>query len=239
MSKSLNVKILTARKGYEFTLDDLRLTMFGAEPVYAPIKEAFYFQAHGLASPPPTFGPVTPTIPPGLIFQMGMWVAEDKTIVPIRFLHIESSRIVIDVAGPSAAADAIFQRLLDITSDLAAPDGSPLIGQPVRTLNFSELSIQHNGALENLFAPAVRELFAASARESSQESNTRLLPSIQFQASSPDSPFDGQINTGNGRTFSLSLRAGSSLDEHAIYSSAPLETDAHLRFLEALSALMA
>ncbi len=236
MSSDLDLKILTGRKGYEFTLDGLRLTMFGAEQVYAPIKEAFHFQAHGLVSPPPTFGPVGQTIPPGLVFQIGIWVADDGSIVPIRFLHIESARIVIDVAGPSSAAAAIFQRLQDVTSEIKAPDGSPIIGEPVRALDFSELSVRLNSPLENLIAPKLRTVLIRAVRESSHDDSAMLLPSIVFRPAFQGTPFDGALNLADGRTFSLSARGGVAPEDHRVYSSAPLDTDAHITFIEALAA---
>ena len=101
MSAGADVKVLTSRIGHEFTLDDLRLIMLSANAVMQNIVEAFQFRALAITTPQATFGPVPTTLPAGLVFQTGSWISPvDSQIIPIRFLHVELQRIVIDIAGP-------------------------------------------------------------------------------------------------------------------------------------------
>ena len=92
------VKLLASRRAYEFRPDDLRLSTLSIKPVQEQIQRLFQFQTAVMGSPMPTFGEVPATYPPGFVFNMGTWIAEDKQIIPIRLLHFEQRQIVIDVA---------------------------------------------------------------------------------------------------------------------------------------------
>src|SRR5713226_7710191 len=124
------VKILTSRRAYEFSADAIRLTMLSIQPVQQQIKQLFDFQSAIIGSPMPTFGAVPATYPPGLVFNLGVWIHQEEHIVPIRFLHFEQNRIIIDVAGPTTAIDGIADRLFHFLSGIQAADGSPIVGEP-------------------------------------------------------------------------------------------------------------
>jgi hypothetical protein len=68
----------------------------------------FGFEYGAVAQPTETFREVPSTIPPGLVFYYGLASIPQDSVTPIRFIHIEPERIVIDIAGPSAVADRIF-----------------------------------------------------------------------------------------------------------------------------------
>src|SRR6185503_13027993 len=116
------IKILSSRRAYEFRQDDLRLTMLSTKMVQQQFQELFQFQASMMGSPSPTFGDVPATYPPGFVFDMGVWVSPEQQPVPIRFLHFEQRRIVIDVAGSSESITAIFEQVKSFFSALHAPD---------------------------------------------------------------------------------------------------------------------
>lgn len=235
MNEDLTPRVLTARKGYEFSLDNLRLTMLCTQPIIHQIQEAFHFQGMAIMSPPATFGPVANTLPAGLVFQVGYWLSTDHKLVPIRFLNIEPVRIVIDVAGPSQAVDEIYSHLRNLLADVTAPDGTAVLGEPLRVLDYSELSVRLPTALDAVFIPEVRELLARTAREAEKEEATILFPTLLFRAVPPNSAFGGDVNTGDGHTFSVGLRASTKPSEAVYFSSAPLETEAHLTFLTQLT----
>lgn len=239
MSAGTNVKVLTARIGYEFTLDDLRLSMLCTNAIMQQIADTFKFRAFGVATPQATFGPVPNALPAGAVFQLGTWAIPDNSqTVPIRFLNIELQRIVIDVAGPSSALSAIYQRLHEVVSSVTAPDGSPIIGKPVRTLHFSELSITLPIALDSILAPEVRALLTQYLPIGRDDDNASLAPSFQVRRISDLSPFSGSLEAGDGYTLTLSPRASISPDQRVVYSGAPLETERHIRFINELVALL-
>ena len=231
-------KIISARRGYEFRLDDLRLTMLCTEPVIRHIANSLQFKAAAVATPPAIFGPVQNTMPAGVVFQVGMWLLPDSQIVPIRFLNIEPQRIVIDVAGPSVALDGIYGSIRDAVSPITAPDGSPIIGEPVRVLEYSELSIQMAKPLESILAPGVRKLIAQNIPQADWGEDMVLAPSLQLRSLRSDQEFNGDITPGDGHTFTLSLRASTTPDQHTLFSSAPLDTDRHITFAHALAQVL-
>src|SRR2546426_8674141 len=122
------VKLLTSRRAYEFRPDDLRLSTLSIKPMQEQIQQLFQFQTSAMGSPMATFGDVPATYPPGFVFDMGVWISEDKQIIPIRFLHFEQRRIVIDVAGPSSAITAIFGQLRQFLAEIQVSYGSPIVG---------------------------------------------------------------------------------------------------------------
>src|SRR5579884_729070 len=104
------VKLLASRRAYEFSPDALRLTTLSIELVQQQLRQLFSFQSSTVGSPIPTFGVVPASYPPGAVFNLGVWIYHEEQIVPIRFMHFEQNRIVIDVAGPSTAIDEIAER---------------------------------------------------------------------------------------------------------------------------------
>jgi hypothetical protein len=242
MSAEASVKVLTARVGYEFTLDDLRLSMLSTNAVMQQIADAFQFRAFGVATPPPTFGPVPNALPAGAVFQLGTWNMEhDSQVVPIRFLNIELQRIVIDVAGPSSALHDIYQRLREVVAATTAPDGSPIIGEPLRTLRLSELSVTLPVALDNILAPGVRALltnYLPDLTTAEKSAGVTLASSLEARRLPDETPFSGTLAAGDGHTLSLSPRASTVPGQHVIYSGAPLETERHMRFINELVALL-
>lgn len=239
MSTGVNAKVLTARIGYEFTLDDLRLSMLCMNAIMQQIADTFKFRAFGVATPQATFGPVPNALPAGAVFQLGTWVIPDNSqIVPIRFLNIELQRIVIDVAGPSSALGAIYQRLREVVAATSAPDGSPIIGEPLRTLRFSELSVTLPFALDSILTPGVRALLTRYLPNAEMSDSVTLTPSLDVRGFSDKAPFSGALTSGDGFTITLSPRASISPDQHVIYSGAPLETEQHIRFINELVSLL-
>src|SRR5258707_6483877 len=121
------VKLLTSRRAYEFRPDDLRISMLSTKPVQEQIQQLFQFQTAMMGTPIATFGDVPVTYPPGFVFDMGVWISQDKQIIPIRFLHFEQSRIVIDVAGPSFPLPPLLLELWHFLSELSTPHLSPIV----------------------------------------------------------------------------------------------------------------
>src|SRR5947207_15196277 len=146
------VKLLTSRRAYEFRPDDLRLSALSIKPMQEQITQLFQFQTAAMAVPMATFGVVPATYPPGFVFDMGVWISEEKQLIPIRFLHFVQRRIVIDVAGPSSAITAVLEQLRHFLSELQASDGSPIVGEPEHMLDQTVYTAQFPFPLEALFA---------------------------------------------------------------------------------------
>jgi hypothetical protein len=232
------VKLLASRRAYEFRPDDLRLSTLSIKPMQEQIQRLFQFQTAVMGSPMATFGEVPATYPPGFVFNMGMWISEDKQIIPIRLLHFEQRRIVIDVAGSSSAITAIYENLRHFLSELQAPDGSPIVNEPERVLDYSVISAQFPFSMEAIFAPPLRKLFTKviSTNDSSEES--ALLSTIVIQKHPARQEIARLANPEDSHAFTFGPRVGTRSEEHIYLSGAPLDSEAHLSYLIELEAAL-
>jgi hypothetical protein len=232
------IKILSSRRAYEFRQDDIRLTTLSTKLVQQQFQELFRFQTSAMGSPSPTFGDVPATYPPGFVFDMGAWLTPDDQLVPIRFLHFEQRRIVVDVAGPSSAITGIFERVKQFFADLHAPDGSPVIEAPERILEYSEITARYPFALDALIAEPFRKLLTAHLPDSSQASGM-MIPTFSVQFYPANQELEGVPSVGDVRALTFTLRSGTQPQDHIYFSGAPLDSETHLRYLHELEAALA
>jgi len=227
------IKILSSRRAYEFHQDDLRLSVLSMKPVQQQFQELFRFQTSAMGSPSPTFGDVPATYPPGFVFDMGVWISPDEQLVPIRLLHFEQRRVVIDVAGPSSSIAAIFEKVREFFSDLHAPDGSPVIGKPERILDYSEITVRFPFSLDSLIAEPFRKLLQEVFPERN-DTNNEMIPTFSVQINPADKEYAGIPSLQDVHSLSFALRAGTKPQDHVYFSGAPLDSEAHLRYLNEL-----
>jgi hypothetical protein len=224
-----DIKILTARRAYEFHPDDLRLTMLTTPELTRRIQETFGFRTFDVATPMPTFGPVPTTIPPGLVFDYGAMQTVGGQVVPIRFLHFEPRRIVMDVPGPSEAISRIYARVQELLADVQAPDGSRILGEPRNIRDYSELTFRFPFAATALISPALEELATAEDRGSpAVELTAAVEVTLTFQPAG--SAYEGRGGTA-GRSIQVATRAETRPEDRQYFSTAPLTTDAHIGLL--------
>ncbi len=233
------VKLLAARRAYEFSPDDLRLTVFTLKPVQDAIQQSLHFQLATVGSPLPTFGEVPATLPPGVVFNWGLWPSEDEVLIPIRFLHIEQRRIVIDVAGPSSTLAPIFEHVRRIVAEIPVAHDSPVIGEPERIRDYSEISAKFSWSLDAIFAPKVRKLLAHAAGIPSNQREMLAAPSLYMRPQSVQEEAQGAVTIADSQVLQLAARKGTLPDEHMYFSGAPLDSDAHLAYLKELDAILA
>ncbi|HZS76338.1 MAG TPA: hypothetical protein VFA41_06960 [Ktedonobacteraceae bacterium] len=232
------VKILTSRRAYEFRPDDLRLSTLSLQPIQQQIQQLFNFQSSSIGSPIPTFGDVPMTYPPGVAFNLGVWFHEGNQIVPIRFIHFEQNRIVIDVAGTTSVIDAIAERLFHFLSELHAVDGTPVIGEPEQVLNYSEITAKFPVALDTIFTRSLRRLFSKMAN-ASHSKNTILMPTLALQAVPGNQVLPGAPGANDTRAFTLAIRSGTRPEDNIYFSGAPLDSDTHLAYIQELASIIA
>jgi len=232
------IKIITSRRAYEFRPDDLRLSALCIKPVQEQIQNLFQFQSGILGTPMTTFGEVPATYPPGFVFNMGAWITPDEQLVPIRFLHFEQRRIVIDVAGTSSALTPIFERLQQFLTDLHAPDGSPIIGEPERVLDYSIITAKFPFSLETMFAPPLRKLFerVTNAKASSEE--LAMVSTFVMQMCPVGQETAKVATPEDSFAFTFGLRSGTKLEDRIYLSCAPLDSEAHLSYLNELASAL-
>lgn len=229
-----SVNIISSKRSYEFRQDDLKLTFLSSREVTEHIRNSMGFQFAEVQTPPETFGPIPPTYPPGLVFSLGSIRGSDDLLTTIRSLNIEPQRIVIDVAGPSSALDPVFRRLRRLVEGLISPSDPPAIGDPVRQLDVSELSVQLRFASDKLLSlslvSAISMVFDPGDRASSEDKIEVIVPSIQVWLRSSNSQASRPINA----FFQLEMRSFTEPNEQVYYSGAPLDSDAHIALIEQL-----
>lgn len=233
------VKILSSRRAYEFGADAIRLTTLSTELVQQQIKQIFGFQSSAIGSPMPTFGAVPATYPPGIVLNLGVWIYREAHIVPIRFLHFEQNRIVIDVAGPTGAIDDIADRLFHLLSSVQAADGSPIIGHPARILDYSEITARYSSSLDSIFSKSLRRLLNKTLSKGGADKFMTMIPVVAMQTFPSDEVLPAVPSINEPHAFSFTLRSGTRPSEHIYFSGAPLDSEAHLSYLNELEAILA
>lgn len=229
------IKIITSRRSYEFGADAVRLSMLSIQQIQQQIQQMFSFQSTGIGAPVATFGTVPSTFPPGLVFDIGVWIHQEESIVPIRFIHFEQNRVVIDVAGPTAAIDGIAERLFHFLSGLQAPDGSPVVGEPHKIYNYSEITAQFSRPLESIFSKPFQKLLNKTFDE--DKDLKVVIPTLALQALSKDQIVAAVPGANDPFAFTLALRSGTRPDEHIYFSGAPIDSERHLSYLHELESV--
>ncbi len=224
------INILSSRRSYEFRVDDIRLTLLSSHGVIQLIKQGFSFEIAGAGAPAETFGPVSQTIPPGLVFDFGAAPVGEGQAVAVRFLHIEQRRIVIDVAGPSSAIDPTYQRLRELLEGITTLDNVPALGEPIATKDLSEVTVRVPFDIDALVSPALRPVLADSLG-TSKNPGLILIPTLLVQAQPLEDEYQGSFSRGH-QMLQLELRAGSPPQERILFSAAPLNSDDHRAMLE-------
>lgn len=218
--------ILTARRAYEFAMDDLRLSLLSNRAVLDHVRTLFSFEIAQTGVPAPLFGPVPSTIPPGLVFDYGLTPFPSSPGTALRFIHVEARRIVIDVAGPSAVIAPTFERLRSSLADLTDSSGRPAIGDPTHTRDYSEIVAHLDFDPDQLLPAGLREAIQPARVEGARGA---LVPALTIQFVEPNAEFQGTM--ADITAAALELRAGTRPAERTYFSRAPLTTEAHIDYL--------
>lgn len=149
--------------------------------------------------------------------------------------RLEQRRIVIDVAGPSSAITAIYNRIKEFFSNLHAPDGTPVIGEMERTLDYSEITARFPFSLDTLLAEPFRTLLKSVLPEDSTEDSI-MLPTFSARVYPINQELADVPPLNDVRSLSFTLRAGTRPHQHIYLSTTPLNSEIHLRYLQQLEA---
>jgi hypothetical protein len=232
-----DLTILTSRRAYEFRPDDIRLTMLTLPVIQQALTATFNFQNVGVGTPQPTFGDVPVTVPPGWAGDLGMMAAEDGQPIPVRFIHFEPRRIVIDIGAPSHFLDRAYELVREVTDVYQAPDGRPVLGNPVAIKDYSEVTARLDLDPLSLFPAPLVELLRKTMNAPVDRSDSTLVPTIYVSSASNTAEFPGSVRP-DSTVLQLSLRLGSRPGALMYFSGAPVESDLHLTYLNDLESTM-
>jgi hypothetical protein len=223
------LKYLSARRSFEFEPDEIRLSVLSNAEIVGRIRQAFAFQVGQISTPMPTFGPVANTIPPGLVFDYGVARLGPDFVVPIRFLHFEQRRVVLDIAGPSEAIAPIFEALRGLLQNDQAPDGSPAIGSHARIRDYSELTYRLGFDPEQFLAPQLRPILAEFSAAGGIEVGS-VSPKLEVRLALGEKA--SEVDVAPTQPYlRLEPRLGRSASDRWYFSVAPLDTVSHLALL--------
>lgn len=225
------IKLISARKSYEFAVDGIRLSAISTPGTLGAIRDQFQFQTVQIATPMETFGRVPAVLPPGVVFNVGVWSDANLGMMLIRFLHIEQTRIVVDIAGPSEALDSLGQALFQTIRETARVfDDGPVLDEPKAGLHYSEMTVQLPAPLSVLLPLPFRNLFSSSELD---RADRVLSTALLLDHCVQDTPYEGDRWASPIRSegYRLSLRQGINPQENVYFSGAPLDTRAHQDYL--------
>ena len=140
------------------------------------------------------------------------------------------------MAGPSSAITAIYEHLRHFLSDLQAPDGSPIVGEPERVLDHTVISAQFPFSMDAIFAHPLHKLFVRALNANSEE--LALMSTIVIQKHPTGQEIARLANPEDSHAITFGPRIGTRPEEHIYLSSAPLDSEAHLSYLNELAAAL-
>lgn len=221
------VRIITARRSFDFAPDEIRLTLLTLPDVVQSVQNAFAFQISQVATPPASFGVVPNVFPPGLVLNYGAF-SQDETLTVIRFLNVEQRRVVVDVAGNSNATEAIYSRLKETVAGIVGTDGMPALGAPATRRDFTEIGFRSRILPERLISP-----FVQAFKRLTRKPTPAVAPAVVWRLLDASEEYPG-LRVPDPTAFQLELRSGTRSGDQTFYSAAPLPTDEHLHYLEYL-----
>jgi hypothetical protein len=169
-----------------------------------------------------------------VVFDYGRAPFPEGAVTPIRFIHFEPQRIVIDVAGPSAAITPIFDHLKKLVADVKMPDGGEVIGEPTDVRDYSEVTVRVGIPPERVLAPGIAVFFREQFDMHGDHRDLFLVPRLAMQVL-PGGQEYRRPDDGDVSTFRLELRTGTQVEDLIFFSGAPLDSVSHARYLEQLA----
>jgi hypothetical protein len=190
--------------------------MLCTDGVAQRVGAAFKFQMITVAKPMAFFGEVPDAVPPGLVYNVGSFRAQDGKTIPIRFLHFELARVVLDIAADSNYLDEAFSQLKAALTGLEAADGSPVLGPHEGTSDYSEVSCHLNFPVTRLLPGETNDALSAVVRDGQV-----LVPAMVFSVQEPG-PYDPPQFASD--QFTVQLRAGVDIAEQVYFTNGPVRS---------------
>jgi hypothetical protein len=217
-------RVVSARRGFDFVIDDVNLLMLSTPAVQSAMRESFGFSNVAVGQPPPTFGPVLPISGPGGVGLESGAATIDKHVIPIRFIYFEPTRVVIDIGAPSSFIDPVYQQVRKILDAFPSADNQPVLGKAMSVNDQSEISFRTTIDLSAAMPSGFLAIFMRYA--------PRLSPEVKWGASLALQPIRPSEAYGlQPVQFGIETRLGTTPDQQVLYSAAPLDTDRHKKFL--------
>src|SRR6266566_4837247 len=129
----------------------------------------------------------------------------------------------------------VADRLFHYLSGLQAADGSPVVGEPERVLDYSEITAQFPYQLDAIFSKPVRRLLSKTIGIGAADKSMTIIPNLAIQAFHTGEVLAAVPSANDPHAFTFTLRPGTRPEEHIYFSGAPLRSEAHLAYLDELA----
>lgn len=224
----IDFTIVTARRIYEFPVDKVRLSALSTPVVQARLREAFAFQTSSSSTPFPGAGAAA-AAQFAVLLTWGSYTAANGALAPIRFVQFGPTQMIVDVVGPSSIVELVCQELVTVLTSVELVVGEPILGEPSGVRDYSELTFAAGFDLMRMLRPEIRGVLAAQL--ASELIGREVVPGLTFQSVPGDTVYSGPAGA---EQYVLQVRAGSRPGDHVVFSAAPLSTDAHSQYVDAL-----
>ena len=173
-------------------------------------------------------------------FQNGTLEYQER-IIPIIWLSFQERRMVIQVLGDSAAADAVYSAVTDALADLAPGFRS---AAPLALTQETSCAIQLDFEWSALFSPAlVEQISEKLIKDLSSEQVERFLKSASvrftFGGVARNSELSEHGIGPSDQPVLIETRVDVPLSERAYFTYSPYDSDTHLELVSRLEASLA
>ncbi len=221
------VRVLAARRFYEFTGDAIQVAAFSLADIQQPFRSAFDFQTPPVAGAVAQGGVLQVGVS-AFTFQSGRFSTKEGPI-PIRYISVEPSRLTVDIIGPSAAIEALYRMIRDVLKPLKVAGSPVIVGEASGFEDVSELTAQLDIDLVKLIDPRAYEIAEKRLPRGSGQS---LDMTLRLEIVNPDEAYPG--GGGVAQQHLLQVRAGTKPADRVVFTLAPLGTEAHIDYLRDL-----
>jgi hypothetical protein len=152
-------------------------------------------------------------------------------------LYFTVDQVGFDVAAPSVFIDDAYDLLRQVLGSIQAPDGTAVIGEPVGHRDRSQISFSLRGLQQFLRPKGFVDALDSWAGKPIIPARNTLAVALRLSVQPAATPY-GEGDGDAGRTFLLEPSAGRTLESDAYRSVAPLPSDEHMSFLNALANCM-
>ncbi len=227
-----DVRVLAARRFYNFTGDAIQVAAFALSDIQQLFRSAFEFQTPPLQGAVAQGG-VIQVGGPAFTFQSGRFSTKAGPI-PIRYISFEPSRLTVDIIGPTAAIEALYRTIREVLDPLTVGGSPVIVGEAARFEDVSELTVQLDIDLVNLVDPRAYEI---AEKRLPRDSGQSLAMTLRLEVVNPNEAYPG--GGGVAQQHLLQVRAGTRPADRVVFTLAPLGTEAHTDYLRDLERAVA
>jgi hypothetical protein len=177
-----------------------------------------------------------------LVFMAGSHAFTEAVVVPINMVSVNDRRIILDVEGSAATADAVLTEVQACLSPMVIPEPKQLGDHALITAHETQCAVKMEFGWSDLLADAFADFLVGQASEefgarAGADASARVLTmNLRFHiafATQDASLADHGIELSD-KVLIIEPRKNTPLSERIFFTASPLDATAHLDLLRAL-----